>query len=945
MRCLLTDKIRKSISILSCTVVLMTSVFTGECSSIFGQENTIVEINGYQISVNANGFRTIYSVSGEAVQVGLIYGLDKYADDTDMVVGSSNSYIYKYDATEAGKSSVLYSSLDNSQSYIMTMKNIDSAAFYKESLLIRAYAKTNDGSYVYSNVSSLSVYEIAEYLYVNGLMESAEAHEYLYERILSLVNPSYDKIDYNGTGSVASPDDIMKETTVAEEETTQGIQDNHQLTVTASTGTYSFTESNGIEMLSIDTAGTYRISGGTDTEPATNVAISVASDLSDNVSITLDNIHIDNSALGAEEGQDKSVVTVGSGTQAVNIAFVGDNVIKGNGSYSSEPVAVICADDTATTMTISGTDSNASLSVTDSMSKTTEFSGLDPADGIYCKGTLIIGKGHYTVESNGDCLKGTGKKGKGGVTIEDGTLELTSRLSNGIRSKNGVISITGGTINVAYSKADGVNAKNNDVNILGGTLNIDNCYGDGIQGETVNISGDNTVVDIKTYYEYAGKNFYNSELGTGNYNTISTSGSQNIEVVNVDTGSHKAIKGGTKAESFSYASVEDGSDYEAGVTYTNEASGGIVISGGTITVDTTNAGIKYNGSSGGMGVPGGSSSSSGNISAANSEGQYIIGSPDDGIHSNNTCVISGGKIDVYASDDGITGPQGVTFTNECDITIHTCYEGIEGGEIVVGTENDTTAGPRIKVYSNDDGINAAKKDSVMNEFTDEFEEQYTRTETASSGNTMKVYSGYVNVMIGDDQEHTVTLPYEGQTDTEITYTSNGDGIDCNGSFYAYGGTVIVYGSTSSDNGSIDTDDTYYIGSGVTLLAVGSGGMETTPTCNQAYIKYSGSSSGSNRPGGGMGGFPGGSQGSSGSSLSGAFGIMNGSNTILSISPIKSYAYIFYTSPELASGTSYSLYSGGTVSGSLIQSDSSAYDYRYTEYSTTSATSLGSVTAN
>ena len=254
------------------------------------------------------------------------------------------------------------------------------------------------------------------------------------------------------------------------------------------------------------------------------------------------------------------------------------------------------------------------------------------------------------------------------------------------------------------------NAKNYDVIITGGNITIDNCYGDGIQGENVNISGESTVLDITTYFENAGKNYYNTELGTGNYNTMTVSTSSKTEVVNIDTGSHKGIKGGTKACTYIYSSVEDGSDYVAGTTYTQETSGGIEISGGTITIDTTNAGIKYNGSSSmGGGMPGQNqgTSSSGNISAANSDGQYIIGSPDDGIHSNNICTISGGTIDIASSDDGITSPTSLTFTGDCDVKISTCYEGIESGQIVVGSSTDASAVPNIKVYSNDDGVNSS----------------------------------------------------------------------------------------------------------------------------------------------------------------------------------------------------------------------------------------------
>lgn len=121
--------------------------------------------------------------------------------------------------------------------------------------------------------------------------------------------------------------------------------------------------------------------------------------------------------------------------------------------------------------------------------------------------------------------------------------------------------------------------------LSGGRLTITHCQGDGIQGEWVSISGDDTYVDITTEYENAGVNYYSSSLGSGNYNTLTSNNSTKTETVNVDTGSHKGIKAGTKSSTCSYTSVTDDSTLVAGQTYSTEASGGLVITGGTIIVD------------------------------------------------------------------------------------------------------------------------------------------------------------------------------------------------------------------------------------------------------------------------------------------------------------------------------------------------------------------------
>lgn len=704
--------------------------------------------------------------------------------------------------------------------------------------------------------------------------------------------------------------------------------------------------SGSLRTLTIKKAGTYILTGGTIEEPVTNLEIIVKKGITEEVNLVWDTLIIDNSGLGsASAEEDVPVFCVNKETAAVNVTLVGKSVLKGNSSYSSAPASgIIYAKDSSTVLSFMASDDSASLTVTDSMPASMDFSENDPSDGIVAKGTLIMNSGTYHVTVNGDCLKATGADGEGGVTVNGGSYQLTSNKGNAIKSKNGNVIINGGLVCTEYTAGDGINAKNYSVIITGGDITIDNCYGDGIQGENVNISGDDTEITISTYYENAGKNYYNSSLGSGNYNILTSTNSTKKEVVNVDTGSHKGIKAGTKACSYSYSSVSEESDYEAGTAYSQKASGGLVISGGNIAVDTTNTGIKYNGSS-----SRGRADSS-NLSAAN-EDQYIVGSPDDAIHSNNICVISGGTLNLSSADDGITAPDTLLLINNCNIMIETCYEGVEGGNIYIGKSTGETKAPNIIVYSNDDGVNAASKTNVTYAYVDESEEKYTKTQTSSTGNTFQILDGYLNIMIGDDEVHSFSLPVQGETNTTGTYSSDGDGIDCNGSFYAYGGTVIVYGSTTGDNSPIDTDDTYYIGSGVTLLAVGNSGMIENPTSTgQITLSTNNSSSfgsggpgesGENMPGGSQGGF-GGNSSSSGYAADTAFGIIDSrKNTVLAIQPSKTYSYILYSSPELASGTTYTFYSGGNVSGEKVAD--SVYDFRYTGYGTSGSTTVKTVT--
>ena len=637
----------------------------------------------------------------------------------------------------------------------------------------------------------------------------------------------------------------------------------------------SVSTENETTKITVNKSGNYSLSGN-----VANTIIEISDSVTDTVGITLDNTTIDNSSLTYD------TPVISSSKAALVLTLDGTSTITGSTNYTTSPAKGIIYSDKTITVNGDGT-----LNITDSCT-TTDFGDNDPTDGIASKESLVIESGTINVSSNGDCLKGTNK----GITINDGTLTLSSNLGKGVTSKKGLVTIAGGTTTINCAD-DAISAKKGNVQITdgtitigttkcggdgikaggtakitGGTVTINNCYGDGIQAEDVVIA-DGTI-NIKTYYEYANTNFYKSNSVSGSsYNSETENESTGLktETINYDTGSHKAIKVGTKAKTYSYTSITDSeSEFTAGTTYTEEASGGLTITGGTINIDTTATGIKYNGgSSGAMG--GGDS-------------KTIIGSPDDAIHSNNDATISGGTITIKSSDDGISVVNNLYILNSTSIDIQTAYEGIEAGNIVVGTTTDSE--PIVSVYSNDDGINASKKDQLTYVYADENEEKYTKTSYKTSGNSLTINAGTVNVEIADDQTHSVSLSNAGEQSSTYTFNANGDGIDCNGSFYAYGGNITVIGGTSGGNGAIDRDENFILGSGATLFVIGSNGMlEGITQADQAYIQTSSASI---------------SKGSN-VKISDASG-----NELYSTTAKKSAAYILYSSPKITSGDSYTL---------------------------------------
>lgn len=160
-----------------------------------------IEIDGFQISTNIGGIRTVYSfdtqVEGQPViERGLIYGLQENGcTEQDLVITNTSDAVYCSKATDnQGK---LQTSTGKDVSYVMTMKYVGQMPVeFAANYYVRAYAKLADGRYAYSKISRFRIYDVADYLYQNRLMADVGRHQYLYDNILSRTVENYGKIDY-----------------------------------------------------------------------------------------------------------------------------------------------------------------------------------------------------------------------------------------------------------------------------------------------------------------------------------------------------------------------------------------------------------------------------------------------------------------------------------------------------------------------------------------------------------------------------------------------------------------------------------------------------------------------------------------------------------------------------------------------------------------------------
>ncbi|MBR4868073.1 MAG: carbohydrate-binding domain-containing protein [Clostridia bacterium] len=518
--------------------------------------------------------------------------------------------------------------------------------------------------------------------------------------------------------------------------------------------------------------------------------------------------------------------------------------------------------------------------------------------------------------------------GKGNITVKKGATGTAYLHLNGLTLSSSFTSVI--TVNKDSSTTCSIYTMNNTVNTLtDAAQNNSDLYPD-------NAAAESAVIKAK-----ASSNVWILGNGTLNINgnakngikgngKLTIAGNVQLNVNAVDNG----ISGEDTVTVYSGnidVTTHEGDGIKCGADDT--PTGDIVIHGGTFTIDAYADGIQatanltihggvfnitcfggytstYDGDSDAYPSAKGLKASGSYTDANGAEtdatecyltingGYFLINSPDDAIHSDKDVAVTAGVLDLYSADDGIhseyanvIGKQNAD-NNDLYITIHKCYEGIEGANIAIHSGI-------INIFASDDSINAANSDLGNN------------------------YAFSVDITGG------------------IIYCASlsGDCLDSNRDFTISGGTLVVLGSiTQQDNTAVDTDGTFAIQGGE-ILTIGNSGMLKNPTTTQNYCSWTatgsatastggtsgGGSSSIGRPGRpGQGGMPGG--GSSGGSVVGnnkQLTITDASGkTLISVAiqwdgnPSGSASYVLYSNASLTSGSSYTLTVGTvqTVSG-------------------------------
>lgn len=331
----------------------------------------------------------------------------------------------------------------------------------------------------------------------------------------------------------------------------------------------------------------------------------------------------------------------------------------------------------------------------------------------------------------------------------------------------------------------------------------------------------------------------------------------------------------------------------------------------------------------------------------------------DGIHTNDKIIIGGGILKVKASGDGldcekgfidirgglikadISGDASKAVKAETDITL-------SGGQLILLTSgsavyegNDLSSAAGIKCDGNlvmngttlsvkstgaaGKGINCDGTLSIDNStvkiITTGKQYVYNRLDSSAKGikadgnltinsgtiwvktpggegsegieskSTLTVNGGDVSVYSYDDcMNASKSIVINGGN--IYCYSSGNDGVDSNGTLTITGGTIVSIGTTSPEEG-FDCDQNTFKITGGTILGIGGGtSTPTSSVCTQRTVIYGGS-------------------GSKGTLFS-----IQGSDQVMSYTIPRAYSQmtLLFSSSKLVSGTTYTIYTGGSVTG-------------------------------
>ena len=361
-------------------------------------------------------------------------------------------------------------------------------------------------------------------------------------------------------------------------------------------------------------------------------------------------------------------------------------------------------------------------------------------DGLHANDYIVIDGKNISITAD---AKGDGIESEGNLTVDKAALKLTGG-GKGLNAAD-YITLTSGTF-VIDTTDDCINS-NAAVTIEGGSYDLKS-GDDGITGLTIDINGG--TFELET----TGKGIN----GDGTINL-------NADTTYVISSTDDCVNGNADVNIAAGAfTLTSGDEAVTGDT--------INISGGVFGLKTAGKGVKATTD---MTVTGGT---------------FTIDSTDDAVHSNGNITVKGGEFTINSGDDGVHADTTLTI-EDGTITVSKSYEGLEANDIII-------SGGTINVTASDDAINAAGGQDQSSQGGRPGQNSF-RPGSTSSNSSITINGGYVFVAaLGDGVDSNGSLAFNGGT-TVVQGPSNGGNfaIDADGTVGFNGGTVMAVCSSSA----------------------------------------------------------------------------------------------------------------------------------------------------
>lgn len=482
------------------------------------------------------------------------------------------------------------------------------------------------------------------------------------------------------------------------------------------------------------------------------------------------------------------------------------------------------------------------------------------------------------------------------IEINGGIITVSSANKDGIHGQDGV-RIYGGDITISAS-SDGIDADNGPLEIFDGLLavTLNEEGSDGLcSNDSILIAGGTIHINMNGNESKGIKNKAPLILSAGDISIITTGDA--------------VLKPSGSGYSPSYCTAIKSLDniYLNGANITIQSSGlagkgissdaDVIISAGDISITTTGNGAVYTDEQGKL-----SSYKANCISTDND--LYILG----GTLTTHSSGTAGRGIvpdnDLIIGDDESSPTVSITTTGDKLYISGSWYNAKYAEAKAIKAKNNITInGGDITISSSDDGLKALNEINI-NDGTLNILNSYEGIEapfiTFNGGVThIKSSDDCLNSTFGlggeanDGSLLTINAGYI------VTNSTGGDGIDSNGDVLITGGELIIHGPPYMPEVGLDFNGHCNVHGGFMIISAPNSFLIQTPdlTSEQNSLKVT-----------------------SGQTLSSStlFHLQHSSGAeIVTFKPIRNYSSIIFSSEDLQSGETYSVYTGGSSTGTEI----------------------------